>query len=195
MKSSRIFKLAATASLVMGIVSGVHAAGSNTAKVTFVGNLVDSPCSVTLETEDQTVNMGSSIGNGTLSNGKSTINNARTFHIDLEGCAWTTEKNMNVVFTTGNGTTAATGATDNLALMKTDGTGAISNVSLAIGDASKANIKLGETYTQEIKDLNNDTILDPNQSLNFTAWLVGAATGTVGTGEFSSAANVTISYL
>lgn len=195
MKSSRIFKLAATASLVMGIISGAHAAGSNTAKVTFVGNLVDSPCSVTLETEDQTVNMGSSIGNGTLSNGQTTVDNARTFHIDLEGCTWATEKNMNVVFTTGAGTTAATGAADNLALMKTDGTGAISNVSLAIGDAGKVNIKLGDTYTQEIKDLDGDTILDRNQSLNFTAWLVGAATGTVGTGEFSSAANVTISYL
>lgn len=195
MKSSRIFKLAAAASLVMGIVSGVHAAGSNTAKVTFVGNLVDSPCSVTLDTEDQTVNMGSSIGNGTLSNGKTTINNARTFHIDLEGCTWATEKNMNVVFTTGNGTTSAMGATDNLALMKTDGTGAISNVSLAIGDAAKTNIKLGDTYTQAIADLDGDSILDEKQSLNFTAWLVGAATGAVGTGEFSSAANVTISYL
>lgn len=129
MKSSHFCKLAVTASLVMGIVSGAQAAGSNTAKVTFLGNIVDSPCSVTLDTEDQTVNMGSSIGNGTLSNGKTTINNARTFHIDLEGCTWATEKNMNVVFTTGSGTTAATGATDNLALMKTDGTGAISNVS------------------------------------------------------------------
>ncbi len=98
---------------------------------------------------------------------------------------------MNVVFTTGSGTTAATGATDNLALMKTDGTGAISNVSLAIGDAGK----MGDTYTQAIADLDGDTILDEKQSLNFTAWLVGAATGTVGTGEFSSAANVTISYL
>ncbi|EBH1135233.1 fimbrial protein [Salmonella enterica] len=195
MKSSHFCKLAVTASLVMGIVSGAQASGSNTAKVTFLGNIVDSPCSVTLDTEDQTVNMGSSIGNGTLSNGKTTINNARTFHIDLEGCTWATEKNMNVVFTTGSGTTAATGATDNLALMKTDGTGAISNVSLAIGDAGKNNIKLGDTYTQAIADLDGDTILDEKQSLNFTAWLVGAATGTVGTGEFSSAANVTISYL
>ncbi|EAA7659899.1 fimbrial protein [Salmonella enterica subsp. enterica serovar Havana] len=195
MKSSHFCKLAVTASLVMGIISGAQAAGSNTAKVTFLGNIVDSPCSVTLDTEDQTVNMGSSIGNGTLSNGKTTINNARTFHIDLEGCTWATEKNMNVVFTTGSGTTAATGATDNLALMKTDGTGAISNVSLAIGDAGKNNIKLGDTYTQAIADLDGDTILDEKQSLNFTAWLVGAATGTVGTGEFSSAANVTISYL
>lgn len=88
MKSSHFCKLAVTASLVMGIVSGAQAAGSNTAKVTFLGNIVDSPCSVTLDTEDQTVNMGSSIGNGTLSNGKTTINNARTFHIDLEGCTW-----------------------------------------------------------------------------------------------------------
>lgn len=43
MKSSHFCKLAVTASLVMGIVSGAQAAGSNTAKVTFLGNIVDSP--------------------------------------------------------------------------------------------------------------------------------------------------------
>lgn len=50
MKSSHFCKLAVTASLVMGIVSGAQAAGSNTntAKVTFLGNIVDSPCSITL---------------------------------------------------------------------------------------------------------------------------------------------------
>lgn len=48
MKSSHFCKLAVTASLVMGIVSGSQAAGSNTAKVTFLGNIVDSPCSLTL---------------------------------------------------------------------------------------------------------------------------------------------------
>ncbi|UQQ17429.1 hypothetical protein MYA98_20795 [Salmonella sp. WGH-01] len=36
--------------------------------------------------------------------------------------------------------------------MKTDGTGAISNISPAIGDAGKNNIKLGDTYTQAIAD-------------------------------------------
>ncbi|EPF2245345.1 fimbrial protein [Citrobacter werkmanii] len=194
MKPLNLFKLAATASLVMGMATSVWA-GSNTAKVTFTGNIVDSPCSITLDTEDQTVKMGNSIGNGTLSGGKTTLNNARTFQIDLEGCTWATETNMNVVFSTGAGTTAATGATNNLSLMKTDGTGAISNVSLALGDSAKNNIKLGDTYTQPIADLDGDSILDEKQSLKFTAWLVGAATGTVGTGEFSSAANVTISYL
>ncbi|MBZ3672807.1 fimbrial protein [Salmonella enterica subsp. enterica serovar Senftenberg] len=147
-----------------------------------------------MDTEDQTVNMGSSIGNGTLSNGKTTINNARTFHIDLEGCTRATEKNMNVVFTTGSGTTAATGATDNLALMKTDGTGAISNVSGNRRCWQKQYQTGRYLYTGHC-GLDGDTILDEKQSLNFTARLVGAATGTVGTGEFSSAANVTISYL
>ena len=194
MKPLNLFKLAATASLVMGMATSVWA-GSNTAKVTFTGNIVDSPCSITLDTEDQTVKMGNSIGNGTLSGGKTTLNNDRTFQIDQEGCTWATETNMNVVFSTGAGTTAATGATNNLSLMKTDGTGAISNVSLALGDSAKNNIKLGDTYTQPIADLDGDSILDEKQSLKFTAWLVGAATGTVGTGEFSSAANVTISYL
>ncbi|MGK7310591.1 fimbrial protein, partial [Salmonella enterica] len=67
-------------------------------------------------------------------------------------------KNMNVVFTTGSGTTAAKGATDNHAQMKTDGTGAISNESLAIADARKNNIKLGDTYTPDIADLDGASI-------------------------------------
>ncbi len=194
MKTSRLFTLAAAASLVMGISTSVWAVGSNTAKVTFTGNIVDSPCSLTIDTEDQTVNMGRSIGNGTLAGGRESTKH--NFQIKMEDCTFTTEQNMNVVFTAGDGTTAASGVADNLAVMKTDGTGAISNVSLALGDINGANIKLGDTF---VKPLDMDTATPAvglaNQQLDFTAWLVGAATGTVGTGEFSSSANVTISYL
>ena len=191
MKSSHLFKLAATAALAMGMTSSAMAVGSNTAKVTFTGNIVDSPCSITIETQDQTVDMGQSIGNGTLTNGRESTH--RPFQIDLEGCTFTTEQNMNVVFSVGAGTTSATGATDNLALMNTNGTGPISNVSLALGDENSNAIKLGDTF---VKPLTMDgTVGAAKQSLHFNAWLIGASTGTVGTGEFSSAANVTISYL
>lgn len=191
MKPSSLFKIVATASLVMGMATSAFAAGSNTAKVTFTGNIVDSPCSVSISTEDQTVNMGNSIGNGTLTGGKESTH--RPFQIDLEGCTFTTEQNMNVVFTAGDGTIAATGVTDNLAVMKTDGTGAISNVSLALGDKDNNNIKLGDTFVQPLTL--EGAAGAAKQSLHFNAWLVGASAGTVGTGEFSSAANVTISYL
>lgn len=191
MKSSRIFKLAATASLVMGMATSAWA-GNNTAKVTFTGKIVDAPCSVTLATQDQTIDMGQDIGNGSLAGGNKS--EPVEFQVDLRGCSFTTEKNMNVVFTPGDGTSTAVGATDNLALMNTNGSGPIANASLVLADAHEAVIKLGDTYTQALA-LDGTGIGASEQSLHFQAWLVGAATGTVGTGEFSSAAKVTISYL
>lgn len=191
MKSSSIFKLAATASLVMGMATSAWA-GNNTAKVTFTGKIVDAPCSVTLATQDQTIDMGQDIGNGSLAGGKTS--EPVSFQVDLRGCSFTTEKNMNVVFTPGDGTSTATGATDNLALMNTNGRGTIANASLVLADAGDVVIKLGDTYAQGL-DMDTTGIGKAEQSLHFKAWLVGAATGAVGTGEFSSAANITISYL
>ncbi|EDW6545257.1 fimbrial protein [Salmonella enterica subsp. enterica] len=190
MKLVNMFKMAAAASLVLGAVSGANAAGSNTARVTFDGTIVESPCSVTHDTEDQIVPMGNSIGNGTLASGGKS--EAVPFHISLYGCVFTTEKDMNYIFTPGDNTTTATGATSNLAVMS-NGT-EISNVSLVIADSNSAALKLGETYVQPLeKDGNN--VGKATQELKFQAWLQGAATGTVGTGEFSSVANITISYL
>lgn len=191
MKLVSMFKIAAAASLVFGAVSGANAAGSNTAKVTFTGNLVESPCSITRETADQSVDLGRSIGNGTLAGGRES--EKVPFTISLYGCVFTTEKDMNVVFAPGDNTTAASGVADNLAVMSTNGTGAISNVSLALSDVNGAAIKLGQTYTQPL--VMDGSVGKATQDLNFKAWLVGASTGTVGIGEFSSVANVTISYL
>lgn len=104
--------------------------------------------------------MGLSIGNGILSNGKMIINNVCIFYIDFEGCIWVIEKNMNVVFIIGSGIIVVIGVMDNFVLMKIDGIGVISNVSLVIGDVGKNNIKLGDIYIQVIVDLDGDIIFD-----------------------------------
>lgn len=62
-------KAAVAAALVMGVSSFANAAGSNTGTVTFTGTIEDSPCSIVVGDEHQTVNLGH-IGTGSLMGGK-----------------------------------------------------------------------------------------------------------------------------
>lgn len=63
-------KAAVAAAMVMGISTFANAAGSNTGTVTFTGTIEDSPCSIVVGDEHQTVNLGH-IGTGSLMGGKS----------------------------------------------------------------------------------------------------------------------------
>lgn len=58
-------KAAVAAAMVMGISTFANAAGSNTGTVTFTGTIEDSPCSIVVGDEHQTVNLGH-IGTGSL---------------------------------------------------------------------------------------------------------------------------------
>lgn len=73
-------KAAVAAALVMGVSSFANAAGSNTGTVTFTGTIEDSPCSIVVGDEHQTVNLGH-IGTGSLMGGKIF---KVDFHIGLE---------------------------------------------------------------------------------------------------------------
>lgn len=88
-------KAAVAAALVMGVSSFANAAGSNTGTVTFTGTIEDSPCSIVVGDEHQTVNLGH-IGTGSLMGGKES--SKVDFHIGLENCAFTTEKEASTVF-------------------------------------------------------------------------------------------------
>ncbi|ONF91400.1 fimbrial protein [Salmonella enterica subsp. enterica serovar Typhimurium] len=79
-------KAAVAAALVMGVSSFANAAGSNTGTVTFTGTIEDSPCSIVVGDEHQTVNLGH-IGTGSLMGGKES--SKVDFHIGLENCAFT----------------------------------------------------------------------------------------------------------
>ncbi|EBS4177584.1 fimbrial protein, partial [Salmonella enterica subsp. enterica serovar Bovismorbificans] len=63
-----VVKMAAIAALVMGSVNAANAAGANTGTVTFTGTIEDSPCSIVVGDEHQTVDLGH-IGTGSLMGG------------------------------------------------------------------------------------------------------------------------------
>ncbi|SUH10950.1 fimbrial protein [Salmonella enterica subsp. enterica] len=109
-------KAAVAAALVMGVSSFANAAGSNTGTVTFTGTIEDSPCSIVVGDEHQTVNLGH-IGTGSLMGGKES--SKVDFHIGLENCAFTTEKEASTVFSAiGNESSANPGS---VALMRIGG--------------------------------------------------------------------------
>ncbi|EDE4630839.1 TPA: fimbrial major subunit StfA [Salmonella enterica] len=181
-------KAAVAAALVMGVSSFANAAGSNTGTVTFTGTIEDSPCSIVVGDEHQTVNLGH-IGTGSLMGGKES--SKVDFHIGLENCAFTTEKEVSTVFSAiGNESSANPGS---VALMRIGG-GEMAGSGIVIGNHLGSAIKLGDAYSENLTM--NGSVAAAKQTLNFKAWVKGdSAASTIDTGEFSSTVNFTISYL
>lgn len=183
-------KAAVAAALVMGISNFATAAstGSNTGTVTFTGTIEDSPCSIVVGDEHQTVNLGH-IGTGSLMGGKES--SKVDFHIGLENCAFTTETEASTVFSAiGNESSANPG---NVALMRIGG-GAMVGSSIVIGNHLGTAIALGSPYKENLAM--NGSVAAAKQTLNFKAWVKGDSSATsIDTGEFSSTVNFTISYL
>ncbi|SUG67861.1 fimbrial protein [Salmonella enterica subsp. enterica] len=172
-------KAAVAAALVMGVSSFANAAGSNTGTVTFTGTIEDSPCSIVVGDEHQTVNLGH-IGTGSLMGGKES--SKVDFHIGLENCAFTTEKEASTVFSAiGNESSANPGS---VALMRIGG-GEMAGSSIVIGNHLGSAIKLGDAYSENLTM--NGSVAAAKQTLNFKAWVKGdSAATTIDTGEFSS---------
>lgn len=183
-------KTAMAAALVMGSVSFANAAGTNTGTVTFTGTIEDSPCSIVVCDEHQTVNLGH-IGTGSLLGGKSS--SAVDFKISLENCAFTTEKTMSTVFNAAGDESSTN--TGNVALMGTKGE--MAGSSIVIGNYKGTRIALGTAYEEA---MSTDGAATPvalsNQDLHFKAWVQGdASASSIDVGEFSSVVNFAISYL
>lgn len=183
-----VVKTAISAALIMGFASFANAAGTNAGTVTFTGTIQDSPCSITVGDEHQTVNLGH-IGTDSLIGGKSS--SMVDFSIGLENCVFTTEKTMSTVFSaTGNESTNNAG---NVALMGTKGE--MAGSSIVIGNDKGTRIALGSSSDQTMT-LDGAGVAMANQTLNFKAWVQGdAAAATIDTGEFSSVVNFAITYL
>ncbi|MEO3990396.1 fimbrial protein [Pseudocitrobacter cyperus] len=176
-------KMVIAAAMTMGVVASANAV--NTGKVTFKGKIEESPCSIVVGDEDQTINMGH-IGTGSLIGGKKTT--AVSFHIGLQDCTFTDEKTMTTTFQ-GVGAIATQ---DNLALMGVSGE--LKGASLVIGDSAGNAKKLGDAISQKLI-LNSSGVGLATQQADFKAWLVGDTGGTsVDLGEFTSVANFQIEY-
>lgn len=170
--------------IALALSTLVLAAGANaaqgTGKVTFNGTIIDAPCSLASESEDQVVELGQ-VGASTLkAGGKS---NPKDFEIKLENCDVTslTEKKAGITFTGTNG--AVDGA------LAITGTASGASVVLNNGSGGATQLKLGVEDKQTINTGNN--------VLLFSAYLQGNnndATDPVTPGQFTSIAQFNMAY-
>ena len=174
------FKKVALAS-VMGLILASGAASAKDqghGKVTFTGSIIDAPCSISPDSDDQTVDLGQ-VSNAALeANSGSGTSVPRNFEIKLENCTLGTMKSVATTFTGAAGVVA-----DSLGI-----TGTAKGASIILTDGSSKQIKLGEaTAPQALQDGDN--------TLLFSAYLQGnGASATVVPGDFSAVADFTLAY-
>lgn len=162
--------------------------GANDGTVTFVGKIVESPCSIKIGDENQTISLGENLGTASL---KAGLTQKVDFDIELVNCVFDAESNMSIVFNAnGNESTSHTG---NLALMGAGGE--MKGSYIVMADSKGTELRLGTASTQAMtKDTAGKALAD--QTLRFKAWVQGDTTAqTVDTGEFSSMTSFQITYL
>lgn len=167
------------ATIVFGMSSIAHAAGEGQGKVTFTGSIIDAPCSITPESDDQTVELGQISKVALIDGGKST---PRNFNIDLENCSFGALGDKNKVSVTFTGMESASGN----GLLGISGTA--SGASVAITSADGQLITLGQPT-------NEQTLQEGNNTLSFSAYVQGdGASATITEGEFQAVADFTLAY-
>ncbi|SDU94901.1 fimbrial protein [Pseudomonas mucidolens] len=164
--------------LLAGSISVANAAGQGEGRVNFLGSIHDGACSISPETVDQSVNLGA-ISKKKLEDGGRT--EGEEFRIELEGCdvAALTDKTVTATFT---------GTSDPM----------IPGSLALAGAASGAGIFMehgGETVELG-KPTNPQLIQDGNNTMIFSAYVQGAAAGTVPvvSGAFTAVTNFTLAY-
>ena len=172
-------KVKTLASAIMAVTlaatsAAVMAEGSGSGTVVFKGSIIDAPCSITQESQFQTVEMGQ-ISNAALKDGSKS--SPKPFQIELSGCDVSLLKTAKATF---SGTES--GSTGMLAI-----SGTASGASLAIADNNGALIPLGTESTAQ-------TLSDGDTSLMFSAYLQGDRSAEIVPGDFETFANFTLAY-
>ncbi|WP_124424415.1 fimbrial protein [Pseudomonas orientalis] len=159
--------------LLAGSMSMAHAADGT---VTFIGSVHSGACSIKPDSVDQTVRLGAIAKHQLQAGGKS---EARRVLIELEGCdlAGLTDNTVTTTFTGAPSTVVpgaigTVGGAGNLGIMMTHG-----------GDL----VKLGVPTNPQAISVGDNT-------LEFGAYVQGAATGDIIPGDFSAVTNFTLAY-
>lgn len=175
MKLNKI-SLALLGAIALGSTA-VQAASQGAGKVTFVGSIIDAPCSLSAKSVDQTIEMGQ-VSNKVLANGGQAV--ARNFNIELEQCDISTLKKVQVTF---GGDADVTDPS----LLGIAGSARGAGIALANGAGSQ--VKLGEASPAR-------TLLEGNNTLVFGAYLKGTTAKDVAVtpGEFNAVANFVLAY-
>ncbi|WP_306493877.1 fimbrial protein [Pseudomonas sp. W4I3] len=159
--------------LLAGSMSMAHAADGT---VTFLGSVHSGACSIKPDSVDQTVRLGAIAKHQLQSGGKS---EARRVLIELEGCDLTglTDNTVTTTFT-GAPSTVVPGAIGTVG-----GAGGVGIMMTHGGDQ----VQLGVPTAPQIIAVGDNT-------LEFGAYVQGAATGTIVPGDFSAVTNFTLAY-
>ncbi|WP_218066856.1 fimbrial protein [Escherichia coli] len=186
---SKFVKTAIAATMVMGAFASTSTiAAGNNGTARFYGTIEDSPCSIVPDDHKLEVDMGD-IGSGILkNNGTST---PKAFQIHLQDCVFDTQTTMTTTFT---GNASATNSGNYYTIYNTDTGAAFNNVSLAIGDAQGTSYKSGMGINQTIVKDTATNKGKAKQTLDFKAWLVGAADAP-DLGNFEANTTFQITYL
>lgn len=145
--------------------------------VTFKGSIIAAPCSISQDTANQTVDLGSVSSKVLKSKG---VSAPRQFHIKLEGCELDTEKTVTAAF---NG--IADG--DNLKMQGGTAAGATINIQDYTGVPVKINNVTGSTPL---------AISNGENIMHFSAYLAAPKDSAteVRTGSFNSVASFVLAY-
>ncbi|MFP2237302.1 fimbrial protein [Pseudescherichia vulneris] len=176
MKLSKAFlALAMATAMATGVANAATDTGHGTVK--FTGSIIDAPCGISADTQNQDVPLGA-VAQHALENGGTST--PADFHLTLTQCDTATITNgMTITFT---GTADATNA-DELAF----GAGSsAAGASIAITGPDGSVIPLA-TASSPI------ALNDGQNQLNFQAYLHGTG-ATVTPGTFTSVANFTLAY-
>ncbi|MEI9482402.1 fimbrial protein [Enterobacter cancerogenus] len=163
--------------IALGMViatSAANAADQGHGTITFQGSIIDSPCSITAETANQTVDLGQ-VSSTALNNGQTS--SPKAFFIQLEQCDTKQLKEVSTTFT---------GAADATNAKMLGITGSAKGAGIVITDGSGTPVELGvASKAQKIGDGSN--------KLSFSAYLQSSG-ASVTAGDFSSTADFTLAY-
>lgn len=176
------------AALVSGIMSTSAFAAvqdQGHGKVTFKGEIIDAPCSISPESIDQTVYLGQ-ISNSLLVGGGTS--SPKSFSIDLEDCAIDAAGSKVAVSFTG------ASSSFNPALLGVTGlTEGVENIAIQINDSDGSPVAINSDAVGS-----GSTTLQPGtNSLLYSAFVRSATTTTLATvplGQFEGVTNFTLTY-
>ncbi|WP_234262464.1 fimbrial protein [Klebsiella aerogenes] len=179
----KLVRLALIAVVTFPGVSGAYAQAFDASGLTydhgkarFTGAIVNTPCSITADSLDQTIDLGS-FTSKELDHGG--ISGSTPFEINLEDCDISEQNTVAVTFSGG------ADAKDNRLLGLT---GTAAGAGIVIADMSGEPLDLGtESEAQKLQNGHN--------TLHFSAWLKGdSPADTVTPGDFTSVANFQLAY-
>ncbi|WP_434172129.1 Fimbria A protein [Providencia manganoxydans] len=156
-------------------------------KVTFKGEIIDAPCSISSDSIDQTVDLGQ-IANSVLANGGAS--SPKQFTIELEDCVFPAGGGNDKVQITFSGASAGF----NSKLLGVTGLnpdeGLVGNVGIQITDTQGAPIDMGISTTQ------SHQLQAGSNTLQYSAFVRGAdvAVDAIPLGKFEGVTNFTLAY-